>query len=112
MAEMSKRMEEAYDLIVGKVDKARNAKCFGEWFCGSEEAYEEWLIRRTATFGEKKTKLAISRNRKVYELAKKGIVGAGDAGYNTVDALVRHGLVEHVVAYGAATLAGYPVKLV
>ena len=40
MAEMSKRMEEAYDLIVGKVDKARNAKCFGEWFCGSEEAYE------------------------------------------------------------------------
>ena len=108
MSKMSAKMQEAYESIVSKTEKAKNSKCFGEWYCGSEEAYEEMIIRRMNKLGERRTRAFLKSAHKRYELARQGIVSV-DAYYSTVEALVNRGLIETVDEYG---LAGYAVRLV
>lgn len=105
---MSAKMTEAYKDIIAKTEKVKSAKSFGEWYCGSEEAYEDMLIRRTAKIGERKTRVTLKSAHRRYDLARQGIVSV-DAYYNTIEALAKRGLIELVDEYG---LAGYAVRLI
>lgn len=104
---MSAKMTEAYEDIVAQTERAKNAS-FGEWYCGSEEAYEDKLISRTAKIGERRTRMMLKSAHRRYDLAKQGVVSVC-ASYSTVKALVNRGLIETIDEYG---LAGYAVRLI
>lgn len=109
MTTMSETMQNAYSFISEKVEKAQSAGSFGVWYSGSEKAYEDWLISRTAKLGERRVRRMVKGARRRYEMALEGIVGAGEASYSTVKALERRGLVESVDEYG---LNGHAVRLI
>lgn len=91
---MSTAMWRAYGHIMNEIDRA--TKTFPEWFSESEEKYTDWVISHTVTIGEQRTRKALEKARKRYELAQQGIVGAGEASYKTIEALRRRGTIEIV----------------
>lgn len=105
---MTKTMTDAYDEILASYYKAHDAKSFGEWYAGSDDAYEDWLIKRTAQLGERRVRSSIEKARRRYQLACKGIVATG-ASLNTVKALVARGYVELAEEYG---LRGTAVRVI
>jgi hypothetical protein len=109
MTKMTETMQQAYDHIKQQVERAHSAGSFAVWYAGSEEAYEEWLIKRASQLGEHRTREMVKKAHGRYALAMEGIVGAGEASYSTVKALERRGLVESVDEYG---LSGHAVRLI
>lgn len=109
MTKMTDTMQHAYDHIREQVEWAYSAGSFAVWYTGSEEAYEDWLIKRASALGERRTRDMVKKARGRYALAMEGIVGAGEATYGTIKALERRGLVEIVDEY---SLNGHAVRLI
>lgn len=105
---MTKTMNDAYEFLLGCVESAES-KSFGEWYSGSDDDYEEWLIQRVSQLGERRVRQMLKDSKRRYALAKEGIVGSCDVTLNTLKALESRGLVELPDVYG---LNGYAVKVI